>query len=121
MANLSDGPPVAEDWERLEADLCFAPHLRAGQLEMVVQSPSFPHPTPQSVRPQPEKGAYALYTGKLMWESSFTGAGRAWGGNPEVSNSRKLEEQREVVGGTEPRNQGCLEKVRITRGPSGRS
>lgn len=118
VANLSDGPPVAEDWERLEADLYFAPHLRTGQLEMVVQSPSF---APESVRPQPEKGAYALYTGKLMWESSFAGAGRAWGGNPEVSNSRKLEEQREVVGGTEPRNQGSLEKVRITRGPSGRS
>lgn len=53
MADLPDGPQVADHGVRPEAGLDFVPHPHVDQLEMVGQSPGFP-PT-ESVSSEPEE------------------------------------------------------------------
>ena len=72
-ANLSHGPPVAEDWERLEADWYFAPNPRADQLEKVAQSA---HLSPESVKSQPEKESLDTLYREVNVGSGFEGLGR---------------------------------------------
>lgn len=75
-------------WRWGEADLYLAPCVHADHWELVVQSPSFP--PPESVRSQPAKESQCSWYREFNMASSLKGAGRAWRGDPEISNSRKL-------------------------------
>lgn len=88
MADLPDGPRVADHRVRLEAGLDFVPHPHVDQLEMVGQSPGFPPPN-WSGPSQRKRSCVHLYR-EVNMGSRFRGARRAGGDNQEISSRGKL-------------------------------